>query len=151
MTQLQVGILAGMTKSQISRMEHGTLGSEETVSRVLAAMGYEMVVDFKDLRQGSNLDTQKVLSILNVYFQSNKDRYGIEKIGLFGSFARGEQREISDIDILVKLKKPTLFLYSEIAGQLENVFGRHIDIISANSHLKDSFRAQIEKEVIYVS
>ena len=44
MTQEQVGILAGMSKSQVSRMENGTLGSPETYEKVLAAMGFRMVI-----------------------------------------------------------------------------------------------------------
>ncbi len=44
MTQEQVGILAGMSKSQISRMENGKLGSPATYARVLDALGYKAVV-----------------------------------------------------------------------------------------------------------
>lgn len=151
MTQTQVGILAGMGKTQISRMERGTLGSIETVSRVLDALGYEMVIDFRDLRKSEVLDFETVLSMLKVYYLNNFKNLGIEKLGLFGSFARGEQTEESDIDILITLKTPSLFLYGKIAGELEQVFGRKIDLISSKSRLNDSFRKQLKKEVIYVS
>lgn len=40
LTQEQLGVLSGMTKSQISRMEKGVLGSPETINRLLEAMGY---------------------------------------------------------------------------------------------------------------
>ena len=43
MTQEQVGILAGMSKSQVSRMENGKLGSPATFSRVLDALGYRPI------------------------------------------------------------------------------------------------------------
>ena len=42
LTQEQLGVLAGMSKSQISKMEKGTLGSEETILRLLEALGYEV-------------------------------------------------------------------------------------------------------------
>ena len=123
MTQTQVGILAGMSKSQISRMENGTLGSPETVDKVLAAK-------------------------FTIY---NKDRLGIERIGVFGSFARGEETAESDIDIIVSLQEPTLFRYAEIADHLKSVFGREIDLVSLKSHMPEAFKRQLEKEAIYVS
>lgn len=150
MTQEQVGILAGMSKSQVSRMEKGELGSPETYDRILSALGYRIVVRLEDVREENELDREKVLSMLKVYFQYNKERFGIEKIGLFGSFARGEARPDSDIDILISLNKPNLLTYASISHQLEIVFGRSVDLVSAKSILKDRFRETVEKEVIYV-
>lgn len=151
MTQTQVGILAGMSKSQISRMENGTLGSPDTVDKVLASLGYEMVINFRDVMPQNMPTAERILSMLKVYYLCNKDRLGIERIGLFGSFARGEETLDSDIDIVIALKQPSLFLYAEIAGQLKNVFGRKIDLVSAKAHMTESFKAQLEKEAIYVS
>ena len=151
MTQTQVGILAGMSKSQISRMENGTLGSPDTLERVLAALGYEMTIDFRDLVPQEMPDAQRILAALKVYYIYNKERLGIEQLGLFGSFSRGEGTPDSDIDIIVSLKQPSLFLYAEIADQLQQVFGRKIDLISAKAHLPEAFKSQIEKDAIYVS
>ena len=55
-----------------------------------------------------------------------------------------------NIQIIVTLTKPDLFLYSTITRQLETVFGRHIDLISSKSRLPDSFKNHLEKEVVYV-
>ena len=151
MTQTQVGILAGMTKSQVSRMENGTLGSPDTVERVLAALGYAMVIDYQDIRPKDLAGRQQVLDQLKVYYLYNKERLGIEKLGIFGSFARGEETPESDIDIVISLKKPSFFLYGEISRQLQDVFGREIDLVSAKAHLTEEFKMQIEKEAIYVS
>ena len=150
MTQEQVGILAGMSKSQISRMESGKLGSPATYARVLDALGYKAVVHYEDVRGGNGLGRDQILSMLKVYYLCNKSTLGIERIGLFGSFARNEGRADSDIDIIVTLTKPDLFLYSTITRQLETVFGRHIDLISSKSRLPDSFKNHLEKEVVYV-
>ena len=145
MTQTQVGILAGMSKSQISRMENGTLGSPETVDKVLAALGYEMVVDFRDIRPQEMTSIQQILTVLKVYYLYNKDRLGIERLGVFGSFARGEETAESDIDIIVSLQEPTLFRYAEIADHLKSVFGREIDLVSLKSHMPEAFKRQLEK------
>lgn len=150
MTQEQVGILAGMSKSQVSRIENGTLGGPRTYARIMDALGYDLQIQVRDLRQGNPLDRENVLSLLRVYYLRNKESMGIESIGLFGSVARNEARPDSDIDILVSLKSPDLFQYATIAYQLETVFGRHVDLVSEKSHLKKSFRQQIQKEVIYV-
>lgn len=151
MTQEQVGILAGMSKSQISRMESGQLGSAATFSRVLDALGYKEVVSYEDVRGGNKLGRDQILSILRVYYFCNKESFGIERIGLFGSFARNEGREDSDIDIIITLSKPDLLQYSAITNQLETVFGRHVDLISSKAILSESFKAQLDKEAIYVS
>ena len=151
MTQEQVGILAGMSKSQVSRMEKGTLGSPETYERVLSAMGYRIVISLEDIRRSKIMDRDYILSLLKVYYLCNKERFGIDSLGLFGSFVRNEGREDSDIDILISLKRSNLFTYSLIAQQLETVFGRHVDLISSKAKLKDDFRNHIEKEVVYVS
>ena len=151
MTQEQVGILAGMSKSQVSRMENGSLGSPETYERVLAAMGYRVVVSLEDARPSSAVDRDYILSLLKVYYLCNKDRLGIESLGLFGSFARNEGGQDSDVDILISLARPNLFTYALIAGQLETVFKRRVDLISSKAKLKSDFRKQIDKEVVYVS
>ena len=150
MTQEQVGILAGMSKSQISRMENGKLGSPATYARVLDALGYKAIVQYEDVRGSSVLGKEQILSMLKVYYLCNKSELGIERIGLFGSFVRNEARADSDIDIIVTLTKPDLFLYSTITRQLETVFGRHVDLISSKSRLPESFRNHLEKEVVYV-
>ena len=151
MTQEQVGILSGMSKSQISRMESGKLGSPDTFSRVLDALGYRSVVTYVDERPSVNLDKATVLSLLKVYYLYNKDRLGIERIGLFGSFARDEAGPQSDIDILVSLKKPSLYLYHTLSEQLGIVLGRKIDLVSAKSHFQEGFLENMQKDLIYVT
>ena len=151
MTQEQVGILAGMSKSQISRMEKGELGSLETYERVLSALGYRIVVLLEDVRKDDDLNRDQVVSMLEVYYLCNKEKFGIERLGLFGSFARNEAGEDSDVDIVISLEKPNLFTYSIISRQLETIFGRKVDLVSEKSNLKETFRSNLEKEVIYVS
>jgi predicted nucleotidyltransferase len=148
MTQSQLGLLTGMGKSQISRMEHGLLGSPETYSRVLDALGYDMQVSFHD--RWASSEKKQVLDCLKAYFLNNRERLGIERMGLFGSIVREEQRPESDIDVCISLSRPDLFLYAEISDDLEQVLGRKIDLVSLGAKLPASFRRQLEKEVEYV-
>ena len=150
MSQEQVGILAGMSKSQVSRMENGTLGSPATYARVLNALGYQAVVSFQDVRKDTLSDRDRLLSLLKVYFSCNKEAFGIERLGLFGSFARDEAGPDSDVDIVIELAQPDLFRYATIQQQLETVFHRHVDLVSAHAHFPESFQARLEQEAIYV-
>lgn len=149
-TQEQLGIIAGMTKSQISKMERGLLGSDATISRVLTALGYSTRIICTDSRGELKSERDKILDILRVFKINNTDKYGIESLALFGSFSRNEQNVNSDIDILVSLKKPSLYLYAALKNDLESIFSRKVDIISAKSKLREEFKQSISKELIYV-
>ncbi|MBI5332796.1 MAG: nucleotidyltransferase family protein [Candidatus Aenigmarchaeota archaeon] len=75
-------------------------------------------------------------------------KYGVKKIGLFGSFARQTQRKRSDIDILIKLDKPTFDNYIELKFMLEKMFHRKVDLV-----IEDNLKSGVEhikEETIYV-
>ena len=75
---------------------------------------------------------------------------GVLKIGLFGSYARGEARTNSDIDILVALKPMSLFKgYLRVKHYLEDVLGREVDLVVEDG-IKERIRPYIMDEVIYV-
>jgi uncharacterized protein len=89
------------------------------------------------------------------FFRSNKETiesYGVQKIGLFGSFVKNEQQRESDIDILVEFnsEKLTYDNYISLAYFLEDNFERKIDLITSDS-LSPYIGPQILKEVEYVS
>ena len=93
--------------------------------------------------------------ILN-YLKSNQEYYynkfGIKFIGLFGSFARGEAHQKSDIDILYTIekdKKLSLFKYLTLHKQLEDFFQRKIDLVR-DEKLKPQMKSYIEKDLSYV-
>lgn len=69
------------------------------------------------------------LQLLAVYMQSHADVYHIRRIGIFGSVARGEQTENSDIDICFEGEAPTLFILARIKYELEAFLGRPVDLV----------------------
>ena len=77
-----------------------------------------------------------------------EEQYGIERIGIFGSFARNEQQDTSDVDILIELGKPIGFEFMKIKYYLEEKLGISVDLVTKNA-LKPQLREQILKEVIY--
>ena len=75
-----------------------------------------------------SLNSKKIIKKI----EENKEslqKYGVEKIGIFGSFLKGKQKKKSDIDILVVLKEPSFDSYIELKMLLERMFKRKIDLI----------------------
>lgn len=86
--------------------------------------------------------------------QENKryleERYRVKQIGIFGSFARGEEHKSSDIDILVEFKEPIgLFEFMDLEEYLENLLQIKVDLVSKKA-LKPRIGEYILKEVEYV-
>ena len=71
-----------------------------------------------------------VIGILKKHEDEIKKRYRVKKIGIFGSHATGEQKESSDIDVLVEFDEPTFDNFMELSFYLENLFGRNVDILT---------------------
>jgi len=85
--------------------------------------------------------------------QENKEqirKFGVRKIGLFGSYIRDEQKEKSDIDILVEFEKEkvTFDNYMHLRFLLEDLFGRQVDLVILDD-LKSQLKPYILKEVEY--
>ena len=79
-----------------------------------------------------------------------RERFRVKEIGIFGSVVRGEQKETSDIDLLVEFEEPIgLIKYVGLQNFLSDRFGARVDLI-AKSGLKPRISRQILKEVIYV-
>lgn len=77
-------------------------------------------------------------------------KYGIEKLGIFGSVARSENTEQSDIDIVVEVRKPSLSLMYELREALKALFGCEVDLVRFRDSLRPLFKANIQNDVIYV-
>lgn len=73
-------------------------------------------------------------------------KYQVKRIGLFGSYVRGEQKPDSDIDFLVEFEKPSFDNFMDLAFYLEDLFQRKVDLISQMG-LSPYMRPYIEKEV----
>lgn len=78
------------------------------------------------------------------------DLYGIERIGIFGSTARGDNRDDSDVDIVVSLSQPTFRIMNDIRQTLNELFDRHVDVVRYRQSLRSDFKRNLEKDVIYV-
>lgn len=85
----------------------------------------------------------------------NKEKilnYGARRLGLFGSFVRGEQKESSDIDLLVEFipSKKTYDNFINLVYFLEELFGKEVELVTPES-LSPYLKPYIEREIEYVS
>ena len=77
------------------------------------------------------------------------DKFEVERIGYFGSFARGDQNADSDIDILVEFRQPLGWAFFDLQELLEKELQRKVDLVSSKA-LKEHLREEILRQIRYV-
>ena len=77
-------------------------------------------------------------------------KFGLVRIGIFGSVARKENTENSDIDIVVELEKPSLTLMYDLRESLKQLFGCDVDLVRFRDSLRPMLRNHKLNETIYV-
>jgi len=79
-----------------------------------------------------------------------RERFGVAKIGIFGSTARGEERPDSDVDVLVEFApgQTTFRNFMELAFYLEDLFGRKVDLLTVGG-IDPLIRQDVESEVVW--
>ena len=95
------------------------------------------------------LTKNEYLQKLREFKQQYSSEYGIERIGIFGSVARNEQTENSDIDIYYEGKSLGLKSLVEFPVQLEKFLGTSVDVVRKHSNMSHSFFNRIMKDIIY--
>lgn len=79
-----------------------------------------------------------------------RQKFRVKEIGIFGSFVRGEQKDTSDLDLLIDFEEPIgLIRYVGLQNYLSDKIGERVDLIT-KSGIKPRIRGNILKEVIYV-
>lgn len=102
------------------------------------------------MRAKTSKPVQEVKKILLAHKQELKEKYGVKEIGIFGSYLRKENRESSDIDILVEIEKPTgFFKFIRLERYLSELLGAKVDLVTKKA-LKPYIGQRILDEVIYV-
>lgn len=78
-----------------------------------------------------------------------KEEYNVRSIGIFGSYVRSEQREESDVDILVEFQRPVgFFQFLNLEDYLSERLGLKVDLVTSDA-LKPIIKPRILKEVVY--
>ena len=94
--------------------------------------------------------TAEILEILRSYKAQHADKYGLKRIGIFGSSARGEQTDESDVDICYEGEAPSLLTLDYMQSELEKLLGCPVDLIRIRERMNERLKQRILKESIYV-
>ena len=96
---------------------------------------------------------EKIIEILRKELPYLVSEYGVKRIGLFGSYAKGTPAEDSDIDILVEFEKPIGLKFMEFAEYLEGLLDTRVDILTPTgieSIRIDKVARDITGSIVYV-
>ncbi len=99
------------------------------------------------------LTREKITDILLEKSQYLASEYGVKRIGLFGSYAKGTPTEASDIDIVVEFERPIGFRFIEFTEYLEDLLGKRVDVLTdaGIQGIRIARVAQdIEESIVYV-
>lgn len=93
----------------------------------------------------------EILQILHAHKSEYAERYGVKRLGVFGSVARGEQGDNSDVDICYESDRiPTLLALDRLQCELETLMERPVDLVRIRERMNPRLKARILKEAIYV-
>ena len=96
------------------------------------------------------MGTNEVLDLLRAHKSALMSQFGVAELALFGSFARGEATEDSDVDILARFEGPaTSRQYFGVQFYIEDLLGRNVDLTTSRA-LRAELRPYIEREAVYV-
>lgn len=89
-------------------------------------------------------------SLLREFKEQNAGRYHLLALGYYGSYARNEATEDSDVDIVFDTDKPNLFTASAMRLDLEDLLERPVGLVQLRGLTDSRFIARVEREAIYV-
>jgi predicted nucleotidyltransferase len=95
------------------------------------------------------MQKQEVLDILKANKQDFTAKYGVTRLGIFGSIARDESTESSDVDVVVEMP-PDLFKMVHMKEDLERLLALPVDLIRYQKYLSALLKRRIDNEAIYV-
>jgi uncharacterized protein len=97
------------------------------------------------------MNRDQVLSVLNQHRDEMQRRFAVKHLSLFGSAARDQLREGSDIDVLVEFEGPPTFDgYMDLKEFLEALFATKVDLATEDA-IKPRMRPLIERDLIHVA
>ena len=96
------------------------------------------------------LTREDVLKILRDSKDRFAEKYGVTKLGLFGSFARNEATEESDVDVCFDTTRMEPFIATHLKEEFEAILHRPVDVVQPHRFMRTLFLKRLEQEVIYV-
>ena len=94
------------------------------------------------------IELQSILQILHLHQPELQKKYPIGRLGVFGSYARGEAIEQSDIDIAVEITGPMGLNFVAMANEIETLLGKKTDVVPLRS-IKPQYQQFVQKDLVY--
>jgi predicted nucleotidyltransferase len=91
---------------------------------------------------------QNILQTLRSRMPELQKKYPIGKLGVFGSYARGDANEKSDIDIAVEIIGPMGLSFVAMANEIEDLLGKKTDVVPLRS-IKPQYLKSVQKDIVY--
>lgn len=101
-------------------------------------------------KKGGQDEERRYSAFLAVRSNELMRKFRLQKMGLFGSFARGDENEEGDVDSAVAMENPDLFALAGLKAELEEILGRKVDILRFWKNMDEFLRRRVEKEILYV-
>lgn len=164
MTQRELAGTLGTTQQQVARWEANgyRTASLERVAAAADALGLAMDLPIAAEARTTYAPTAptpaavspvrdlgEIAARLREHTEELRDTYKFDRIGVFGSFANGEQTPASDVDLLVDTEDPGGFRWVAAGNFIEEILGREVDVVRPHL-LKERIRPRVLREVIYV-
>ena len=99
---------------------------------------------------GTVLRQEQLQALLKAFKEQHADRYHLRSLGYFGSYARNEATEDSDVDIVFETDSPNLFRASAMRQDLEELLGRPVGVLQLRGLTNPRLKARVEREAVYV-
>ncbi|MGB3298778.1 MAG: nucleotidyltransferase domain-containing protein [Phormidesmis sp.] len=96
------------------------------------------------------LSATKLQQLLRDFKQQRGAEFDLLSLGYFGSYARGEAKPNSDVDIVFETNCPNLFTTAQLREDLVELLERPVDVIRYRERMNPNFKARLEREAIYV-
>lgn len=96
------------------------------------------------------MNKNEIVDYLKAHKEEFRKRFQISRIALFGSYARGENREDSDVDIAIETPVSDYFLLYDLKEELEQAFHSKVDLIRVREKMNASLKKRIASDGIYV-
>ena len=93
---------------------------------------------------------REILDILAEFRRTRGEEFGLLRIGVFGSVARDQMTESSDVDVVVDLAQPNLLTLAAIMIRLEELLGLPVDVVHYRGTTNPYLKRRIEREAVYV-
>ena len=92
----------------------------------------------------------EILSLMSRFKPTAQKKYGMTKLGIFGSVARGEQTDNSDVDICYEGQAPSLLTLDKIQTELEQLLDCKVDLVRVRENMSRKIQKRILRDVIFV-